>query len=264
MNTPSDYPYPTLDLGPLNPLLDDSEITEIMINNYETIYIDRRGVIEKVDARFRDEDHVLEIIRLILEPLGLRADESSPIVDGRLPDGSRVHVVLYPIAITGHSLTIRKFLTRPLAIEDLIGFGSLTADMADFMRACVRGRLNILVSGGTGSGKTTILNVLANFIPDDERIIILENAVSLQLNQPHRIILETRPANLEGRGEINLRQLTQSAMKMRPDRIVINEVNSAEVADVLEAINTGLTVRCSLFMPTARVTLSPDWKSWRR
>ncbi|MCB9453118.1 MAG: CpaF family protein [Anaerolineaceae bacterium] len=239
MTSQPNYPYPTLDLGPLEPLLEDSAVMEIMVNNYETIYVERHGRIEKVDAQFRSEDHLLSIIRMILEPMGLRADESSPIVDGRLPDGSRVHVVLYPIAINGHNLTIRKFLVNPLTIDELIGYQSLTPEIADFLKACVIGRMNILVSGGTGSGKTTILNTLANFIPDDERIIILEDSASLQLKQPHCIILETRPANIEGRGEVNLRQLVQSAMKMHADRIVINEVNSGEVADILEAMNTG-------------------------
>ncbi|MBZ0277052.1 MAG: CpaF family protein, partial [Anaerolineae bacterium] len=240
MNAETDrQTYSSLNLGPLEPLLQDSAITEIMVNNYETIYVERHGVIEKVDAAFRDDDHLLDVIRQIITPLGLTADVSSPIVDSRLPDGSRVHVALYPIAITGHTLTIRKMITRPLTLDELIGYQSFTAEMADFLRACIEGRLNILVSGGTGSGKTTVLNVLANMIPADERIIVLEDAARLQLDQPHRITLETRPENPDGREGITLRQLVQAAMKMRPDRIVINEVNGAEVSDVLEALNTG-------------------------
>ncbi|MCX7599715.1 MAG: CpaF family protein, partial [Armatimonadetes bacterium] len=225
--------------GPIDPLLADDEISEIMVNGPHAVYVERRGKIEHSDVIFYDDDHILRIIDRIIAPLGRRLDESSPMVDARLPDGSRVNAVIPPVALLGPCVTIRKFARQPYTADDLVAFGTMTADMRDFLRACVEARLNILVSGGTGSGKTTTLNVLSSFIPNDERIVTIEDAAELQLQQEHVVPLEARPPNLEGRGEVTIRQCVRNALRMRPDRIVVGEVRGAEALDMLQAMNTG-------------------------
>jgi pilus assembly protein CpaF len=226
-------------LGPLEGLLADPTITEIMVNGPTHIYIERRGKIERVDVAFLNDEHVRRIIERIITPLGRRIDESSPRVDARLPDGSRVNAVIAPLSLVGPVITIRKFAAEPFTVDDLIGFGTASAEMFEFMRACVRARLNIFVSGGTGSGKTTALNVLSSFIPADDRIVTIEDAAELQLRQPHVVTLEARPANLEGRGEITIRDLLRNALHMRPDRIIVGECRSGEALDMLQAMTTG-------------------------
>jgi len=228
-----------LGFGPLEPLLADDTITEIMVNGPKNVYIERAGNIFRSNVTFEDEDHVLRVLDRIVAPLGRRIDESSPTVDARLPDGSRVNAVIRPIALCGPTVTIRKFSRRPFTVEDLIRFGTITPEIAEFLRACVIARLNIIVSGGTGSGKTTFLNVLSGFIPNDERIVTIENAAELQLRQEHVVSLESRPANIEGRGEISIRDLVVNSLRMRPDRIVVGECRSGEALDMLQAMNTG-------------------------
>lgn len=228
-----------LGLGPLEPLLADDTITEIMVNGPKNVYIERAGNLSRANASFEDEDHVLRVLDRIVAPLGRRIDESSPTVDARLMDGSRVNAVIRPIALCGPTITIRKFSRRPFTVEDLIRFGTMTPEVAEFLRACVIGRLNMVVSGGTGSGKTTLLNVLSGFIPNDERIITIENAAELQLRQEHVVSLESRPPNIEGRGEITIRDLVVNSLRMRPDRIVVGECRSGEALDMLQAMNTG-------------------------
>ncbi len=228
-----------LGFGPLEPLLADDTITEIMVNGPKNIYIERAGNLLRSNVTFEDEDHVLRVLDRIVAPLGRRIDESSPTVDARLPDGSRVNAVIRPIALCGPTITIRKFSKRPFTVEDLIRFGSMTPEIAEFLRACVIGKLNIIVSGGTGSGKTTLLNVLSGFIPNDERIVTIENAAELQLRQEHVVSLESRPPNIEGRGEISIRDLVVNSLRMRPDRIVVGECRSGEALDMLQAMNTG-------------------------
>ncbi len=225
--------------GPIQPLLDDPEVTEVMVNGPDQVWVERRGKLLKTPVRFRDARHILKIIEKIVSPLGRRIDESSPMVDARLPDGSRVNAIIPPLALKGPTLTIRKFSAEPLTVADLIRFGTLTEEMAEFLNACVRARLNILVSGGTGSGKTTTLNVLSSFVPPDERIITIEDAAELRLAQEHVVSLETRPPNVEGRGEITMRQLVKNALRMRPDRIIVGEVRGGEALDMLQAMNTG-------------------------
>src|SRR5512141_1264876 len=225
--------------GPIEPLLHDDTVTEVMVNGPYQVYIERQGLLEEPDVVFEDEDHVKRIIDRIIAPLGRRCDESSPMVDARLPDGSRVNAIIPPLSLTGPALTIRKFSRTPLTIQDLIGYGTLTPQMADFLSACVRGKLNILVSGGTGSGKTTLLNVLSSYIPETDRILTIEDAAELQLHQRHVITLEKRPPNIEGKGEITIRQLVVNALRMRPDRIIVGECRSAEALDMLQAMNTG-------------------------
>ncbi|MCG0278073.1 MAG: CpaF family protein [Thermanaeromonas sp.] len=229
----------TVAWGPITPLLKDPEISEIMVNGPDQVYVERRGKLERTEVKFRDASHVMHIIEKIVAPLGRRIDESVPMVDARLPDGSRVNAVIPPISLNGPVLTIRKFFKDPLKIQDLIQLGTLTPQMALFLEACVKGRLNIIVSGGTGSGKTTTLNVLSSFIPEDERIITIEDAAELQLRQEHVITLESRPPNIEGRGAITIRDLVRNALRMRPDRIVVGEVRSGEALDMLQAMNTG-------------------------
>jgi pilus assembly protein CpaF len=226
-------------LGPLEPLLNDETITEVMVNGPNNIYIERRGKIQRVDTTFLNDDHVLRIIDRIITPLGRRIDETSPRVDARLPDGSRVNAIIEPLSLIGPVITIRKFSKTPYTVEDLIGFGTATAEMFDFLRACVEARLNIFVSGGTGSGKTTTLNVISSFIPNDERIVTIEDAAELQLRQEHVVTLEARPANLEGQGEITIRNLLRNAMHMRPDRVIVGECRSGEALDMLQAMTTG-------------------------
>jgi pilus assembly protein CpaF len=225
--------------GPLEVLLADDTLTEIMVNGPKNIYIERAGNLIRSNVTFEDEEHVLRVLDRIVAPLGRRIDESSPLVDARLPDGSRVNAVIRPIALCGPTITIRKFSKRPFTVEDLIRFGSITPELAEFLRACVIARLNIIVSGGTGSGKTTFLNVLSGFIPNDERIVTIENAAELQLRQEHVVSLESRPPNIEGRGEISIRDLVVNALRMRPDRIVVGECRSGEALDMLQAMNTG-------------------------
>jgi pilus assembly protein CpaF len=228
-----------LGYGPIEPLLKDPTINEIMVNGPKQVYVERQGKLELTDITFQDDDHVMRVIDRIVSPLGRRIDESSPTVDARLPDGSRVNAVIPPIALNGPCLTIRKFSKDPLTVEDLIRFGTFTAEMATFLKACVEARLNIVVSGGTGSGKTTMLNVLSSFIPADERIITIENAAELQLRQEHVVRLESRPPNIEGKGEITIRDLVINALRMRPERIVVGECRGGEALDMLQAMNTG-------------------------
>lgn len=225
--------------GPIQPLLQDDTITEIMVNGPKQIYIERKGKLELTDRHFRDNQHVMRIIERIVAPLGRRIDEGSPMVDARLPDGSRVNVVIPPLAIKGPVLTIRKFFREKLGPEDLVRFGSITPEMAMFIQASVKGRLNVIVSGGTGSGKTTTLNILSSYIPPDERIVTIEDAAELQLQQEHVVPLESKPANLEGKGEIPIRLLVRNSLRMRPDRIIIGECRGGECLDMLQAMNTG-------------------------
>jgi pilus assembly protein CpaF len=225
--------------GPIEPLIRNPEISEIMVNGPNQVFVERRGKLEKTDVVFRDEKHVLHIIDKIVSPLGRRIDESMPMVDARLPDGSRVNAIIPPLSLVGPVITIRKFSKDPLTIHDLIRFGTLTPQMATFLEACVKGRLNIIISGGTGSGKTSTLNVLSSFIPETERIVTIEDAAELQLRQEHVITLESRPPNIEGKGAITIRDLVRNALRMRPERIIVGEVRSGEALDMLQAMNTG-------------------------
>lgn len=225
--------------GPLEPLLRDPDITEIMVNRYDTIFMEKAGKIYATGLRFSSEQHLRQTIDRIVSRIGRRVDESSPMVDARLPDGSRVNAVLPPIALDGANLTIRKFAKDPYTAGDLITMGTLSRAATDVLRACVRGRLNILISGGTGSGKTTTLNVMSSFIPDDERIVTVEDAAELQLGQPHVVRLESRPPNIEGRGLVTVRDLVRNSLRMRPDRIIVGEIRDAAALDMLQAMNTG-------------------------
>lgn len=225
--------------GPIDPFLHDDEITEVMVNGPKKVYIESKGRIIKTGVTFRDDEHIRHTIDKIIGPLGRRLDESSPMVDARLPDGSRVNAIIPPLAIDGPTMTVRKFAADPFTVEDLISFGTLTTDMALFLKACVEGSVNIIVSGGTGSGKTTTLNVLSSFIPSDERIITVEDAAELQLWQDHVVRLETRPPNIEGKGQVTTRDLVINCLRMRPDRIVVGEVRGGEALDMLQAMNTG-------------------------
>lgn len=229
----------TIGLGPLEPLLKDENITEIMVNGPSQVYVERSGKIELSGVKFRDNSHVLNIIDRIISPLGRRCDESTPMVDARLQDGSRVNAIIPPVSLVGPTITIRKFSKTPLVIGDLIRFNSLSYQMSSFLEACVKGKANMIVFGGTGSGKTTLLNTLSGFIPENERIVTIEDAAELQLKQPHTITLESRPANVEGTGAITIRDLVKNALRMRPDRIVVGEVRSGEALDMLQAMNTG-------------------------
>ncbi len=225
--------------GPVDPLLADDSVSEIMVNGPDSVYVERHGRLERAPVIFFDSGHVMRIIQRIISPLGRRVDEAAPMVDARLPDGSRVNAIIPPVSLAGPCLTIRKFARDPYTVADLASFGSLTEEMAEFLRACVQARLNILVGGGTGSGKTTTLNVLSSFIPPDERVLTIEDAAELQLRQEHVVALEARPPNLEGRGEVSIRQLVRNALRMRPDRIVVGEVRGPEALDMLQAMNTG-------------------------
>ncbi len=228
-----------LGLGPLEPLLDDETITEIMVNGPKNIYIERKGKLERVPFSFESNEHVMRIIDRIMAPLGRRIDESHPYEDARLPDGSRVNAVVPPISLVGPCLTIRKFFKTPITVEKLIEFDAITPEAIEFMKAAVIARLNIVISGGTGSGKTTFLNILSGFIPSDERILTIENAAELQLRQEHVVTLESRPANIEGRGEITIQNLVVNSLRMRPDRIVVGEIRDEAALDMLQAMNTG-------------------------
>jgi len=228
-----------LGYGPIEPLLADETITEIMVNGSQNIYIERHGKLDKVNASFESDEHLMRIIDRIVAPLGRRIDESSPYVDARLPDGSRVNAIIPPLSLIGPVLTIRKFAKTPFTVENMIDFGTITPEAIEFLKACVIARLNVVVSGGTGSGKTTFLNVLSGFIPNDERIITVENAAELQLRQEHVVTLESRPPNIEGRGEVSIRDLVINSLRMRPDRIIVGECRGGEALDMLQAMNTG-------------------------
>jgi pilus assembly protein CpaF len=228
-----------LGFGPIQPLLEDETLTEIMVNGAKNIYVERQGKIFRTPLSFESNDHVMRIIDRIVAPLGRRIDESSPYVDARLPDGSRVNAVIPPISLVGPVITIRKFAKNPITIDQLIQYGSATPEAVEFMEACVHARINVVISGGTGSGKTTLLNILSSFIPGDERIVTIENAAELQLRQEHVVTLESRPPNIEGRGEITIRQLVINALRMRPDRIIVGEIRDDAALDMLQAMNTG-------------------------
>jgi pilus assembly protein CpaF len=228
-----------LGLGPLEQFLNDPSVNEIMVVDPDTIYVEQHGKLSRVSARFTDDERVRAVIERIVTPLGRRIDESSPLVDARLRDGSRVNAVIRPLALRGSAITIRKFSKRPLALADLVGFGAMTEAMGRFLTRCVIGKKNIVIAGGTGSGKTTLLNVLSSAIPKDERIVTVEDAAELQLGQPHVVSLETRPANMEGKGEYSIRDLVRNALRMRPDRIVVGECRGGEALDMLQAMNTG-------------------------
>ena len=228
-----------LGYGPINAYLSDPTVSEVMVNGPEQVFVERNGKLERTSTRFVDDSHVRQLIERIVAQVGRRVDESTPMVDARLPDGSRVNAVVPPLAIGGPFLTIRKFSEDPFGVEDLIQFGTMSRQSAQFLEACVQGRLNVLVSGGTGTGKTTMLNVLSDFIPEDERIVTIEDAKELQLRQEHVLNMEARPANIEGRGAITIRDLVRNALRMRPDRIIVGEVRGGEALDMLQAMNTG-------------------------
>jgi pilus assembly protein CpaF len=228
-----------LGLGPIEPLLADETITEIMVNGAKNIYIERRGKITREPASFETDDHLMRIIDRIVAPLGRRIDESSPYVDARLPDGSRVNAVIPPISLIGPTLTIRKFARNPITVEQLIEYGTITAEAIEFLKASVISRINMIISGGTGSGKTTMLNVISQYIPPDERIVTIENAAELQLRQEHVVTLESRPPNIEGRGEVTIQDLVVNSLRMRPDRIIVGEIRDEAALDMLQAMNTG-------------------------
>src|SRR5438105_5496851 len=228
-----------LGLGPLEPLLRDETITEVMVNGPQQVYIEREGRLELTNVTFQNDEHVMKIIQRIIAPIGRRIDESSPMVDARLADGSRVNSIIPPLSLVGPIITIRKFAATPFTVEDLIRFGTATPEMFEFLEACVKARLNIFVAGGTGSGKTTMLNILSSFIPDDERIITIEDAAELQLRQEHVVTLESRPPNIEGKGAIPIRELVRNSLRMRPDRIIVGECRAGEALDMLQAMNTG-------------------------
>jgi pilus assembly protein CpaF len=235
----NDVQHELFGLGPLEPLLADPTISDILVNSYRTIYIERRGKIEKTNVAFKDDEHLMRVIERIVSSVGRRIDESSPMVDARLRDGSRVNAIIPPLSIDGPVLSIRRFGTEPLRMNTLIEYKALTRDIADMLQMCVTARLNLLISGGTGSGKTTLLNALSAYIPENERIVTIEDSAELQLQQPHVVRLETRPQNIEGRGEVTQRDLVRNALRMRPDRIVIGEVRGGEAIDMLQAMNTG-------------------------
>ncbi len=228
-----------LGYGPIQPLLDDDTITEVMVNGPKQVYIERSGKLIKTDVQFVNDDHVVRVVDRIISPLGKRCDESSPYVDARLPDGSRVNIIIPPLSLVGPTITIRKFSRNPLTPDDLVNFGTLTQEMTTFLRASVEARLNVIVAGGTGSGKTTLLNVLSSFIPSDERIITIEDSAELQLRQEHVVTLEARSANIEGKGEVSIRDLVRNSLRMRPERIIVGECRGGEALDMLQAMNTG-------------------------
>ena len=235
----SDLKDEMLGLGPIEVLMKDPTVTEVMVNGPKKIFVERMGRLQLTDIQFHDDSHVMNIIERILSPIGRHIDESVPLVDARLEDGSRVNIIIPPLSLVGPCITIRKFATKALSVDNLITFGTLDRKMADFIKACIQARINILVSGGTGSGKTTTLNVLSSFIPENERIVTIEDAAELKLQQEHVVTLESRPANIEGNGEITIRDLVKNALRMRPDRIIVGEVRGGEALDMLQAMNTG-------------------------
>lgn len=235
----SDLKDEMLGLGPIEVLLKDPTVTEVMVNGPKKIFVERMGRLQLTDIQFHDDSHVMNIIERILSPIGRHIDESVPLVDARLEDGSRVNIIIPPLSLVGPCITIRKFATKALSVDNLITFGTLDRKMADFIKACIQARINILVSGGTGSGKTTTMNVLSSFIPENERIVTIEDAAELKLQQEHVVTLESRPANIEGNGEITIRDLVKNALRMRPDRIIVGEVRGGEALDMLQAMNTG-------------------------
>ena len=228
-----------LGLGPLEPLLKDPTISDILVNTYKSIYLERYGKLEPTDARFKDEDHLMRIIDKIVSSVGRRIDESSPMVDARLSDGSRINAIIPPLAMDGAMLSIRRFAVNPLELSDLIGFQTLTPEISEILKGIVKARLNVIISGGTGSGKTTLLNVLSRFIPENERIVTIEDSAELQIKQEHLVRLETKPPNIEGKGEVTQRDLVRNSLRMRPDRIIVGEVRGKEAFDMLQAMNTG-------------------------
>jgi pilus assembly protein CpaF len=228
-----------LGLGPLEPLLADPSVNDILVNSYNRVFVERRGTLQRVSVRFRDDQHLLKIIDKIASAVGRRIDESSPMVDARLEDGSRVNAIIPPLALDGPSLSIRKFAVDPLKVDDLVRFGTISPAAATLFEAVVKSRLNVIISGGTGTGKTTMLNVMSSFIPHKERIVTIEDSAELQLQQEHVVRLETRPPNIEGHGEVTLRDLVRNALRMRPDRIVVGEVRGGEALDMMQAMNTG-------------------------
>jgi pilus assembly protein CpaF len=238
-NLVRDIQYEMLGLGPLEPLLVDPTISDILVNSYRQVYVERRGKLELTDVVFNDDAHLMKIIDKIVSRVGRRVDESSPMVDARLPDGSRVNAIIPPLAIDGPMMSIRRFATVPYTMEDILGFKTLTPEMAEILQGLVKAKINFLISGGTGGGKTTLLNILSASIPHDERIITIEDAAELQLQQPHVIRLETRPPNIEGKGDVTQRALVRNSLRMRPDRIVLGEVRGAEAVDMMQAMNTG-------------------------
>jgi pilus assembly protein CpaF len=229
----------TIGFGPITQLLNDPDVSEVMVNGWNTVFVEKKGKLEMSPVKFQDNEHVMHIVERIVAPIGRRIDESSPMVDARLPDGSRVNIIIPPLALNGPTITIRKFSEKPFTVNDLIRFGTFSPEVAQFLKACVEARLNIVVSGGTGSGKTTTLNVISSFIPEDERIVTIEDAAELQLKQIHIVRLETRPPNVEGRGAVTIRDLVRNSLRMRPDRIVVGEVRSGVALDMLQAMNTG-------------------------
>jgi len=238
-NLVRDIQYEMLGLGPLEPLLVDPTISDILVNSYRQVYIERRGKLELTEVVFNDDAHLMKIIDKIVSRVGRRVDESSPMVDARLPDGSRVNAIIPPLAIDGPMMSIRRFATIPYTMEDILGFKTLTPEMAEILQGLVKAKINFLISGGTGGGKTTLLNILSASIPHDERIITIEDAAELQLQQPHVIRLETRPPNIEGKGDVTQRALVRNSLRMRPDRIILGEVRGAEAVDMMQAMNTG-------------------------
>jgi pilus assembly protein CpaF len=237
-------------------------ISDILVNGPKQVYVERRGRLEITEVEFRDNPHLMHVIDKIVSAVGRRCDETCPLVDARLADGSRVNAVIPPLAIDGASMSIRRFGADPLTWDDYINFKSVTPEIRDFLSSCVKAHLNILVVGATGSGKTTLLNNLSMFIPDTDRIVTIEDAAELQLRQPHVVRLETRPANIEGKGRITIRELLINSLRMRPDRIVVGECRGPETLDMLQAMNTGTTVRSPPSTPTARATPSPAWRPW--
>jgi pilus assembly protein CpaF len=234
-----DIQHETFGLGPLEPLLADPDISDILVNRYNQVYVEKLGRLQKVDLMFRDDNHLLQIIDRIVSKVGRRVDESSPYVDARLPDGSRVNAIIPPLSLDGPVLSIRRFGIDPLKISDILAFGTLTQNMAKILEGCVKSRLNVLISGGTGSGKTTLLNIFSSFIPHNERLITIEDSAELQLKQEHVVRLETRPPNIEGKGQVTQRDLVRNSLRMRPDRIIVGEVRGSEAIDMLQAMNTG-------------------------
>ncbi len=254
--------HETFGLGPLEPLMQDPTVSDILVNGAKTVYVERRGRLERTQVIFRDDTHLLHVIERVVSTIGRRIDESSPMVDARLADGSRVNAIIPPLALDGPVLSIRRFAADPYRMNNLVEFGTVTPALAEILRAAVQARLNILVSGGTGAGKTTLLNVLSNAVPNTERIVTIEDSAELQLQQDHVVRLETRPPNIEGQGSVTQRDLLRNALRMRPDRIVVGEVRGAEVLDMLQAMNTGHEALSRRSTPTPRAMPSRGSRRW--